>query len=84
MLEGARFLFNDLFNAISFCSQTNCSKEFQKEILKVTFSLCISKKQAMEMYAVCVQTTSPTMYYAKLNQICQLFICYKNYIIIEL
>jgi len=52
-----------------FFSQTNGSKGFQKEILKVTISLCISKKQAMEMYAVCVQTTSPTMYYANLNQI---------------
>ena len=67
-----------------YLSQTNSSKEFQKEILKVTISLCISKKQAMEMYAVCVQTSSPTIYYANLNQICQLFICYKIYTIIKL
>ena len=66
-----------------YLSQTNSSKEFQKEILKVTISLCISKKQAMEMYAVCVQTTSPTMHYANLNQICQFFVFYTNYTIIK-
>ena len=38
----------------------------------------------MGIYAVCVQTTSPTIYYANLNQICQLFICYKIYTIIKL
>ena len=30
------------------------------------------------MYAVCVQTTSATIYYANLIQICLLCVCYKN------
>jgi len=46
--------------------------------LKVTISLCIGKKLAMGMYAVCVQTTSPTIYYENLAQIFLLCICYKN------
>ena len=33
----------------------------------------------MRMYAGCVQTTSLTIYYANLIQICQLCVCYKNY-----
>ena len=56
-----------------FFNQANNTKEFQKGIFKVTISLCISKKEAMGMYAVCVQTTSPTIYYANLNKICQFF-----------